>query len=381
MLIKHVAPSAIKFGGICEKGTVKKRTKSDWVREKVSHRRAAYAIGRPSYRANPYHTPSLLGRHVIQIPSTLSIYGYSSRAALYKLLRQIAEIPPRCKLILDFSSLSVFKVAAVLILYAHLETMVEASGRTRLFWRKPKDGLIDKKLSDIGMWALLGENYNKVDGAVRIFSISHEQNQSNERQPLKDAIKYARDAISNYGKESPEEGEAAFEAISESFTNVWQHAYVEGLHYGRKTLDRFPRLSKWWIAQDHINGQLYMAVYDVGAGIPFTMRKNSWYKDLYGELLYKLIGSSPDEKDIQLALEYGSSRFKKQGRGNGFPAMKKFVEINPDGELCIMSGRALYKYKSLTSKETFDGVANSFPGTLIQWNVALRPNIGGGNEA
>ncbi len=359
---------------------MKKRTKSSKVRENIASNRALYVIGRPSYRHNPYRTPSVLGRHPIIVPPVLSIFGESVRKDFYKLLRQVSEVPLGGKLILDFTDMSDMKIPAVLILYAHLEIMLEADKRSRLIWRKPKDQLINKGLSDIGFWTLSGEQYTEVPGAIRICSVSYEGNQKGNTQPLKDAIIYAKHAVSNYGPTLPdgEDGGAAFDAISESFTNVWQHAYPEGIQKDFKTLSRFPQLKKWWIAQAYIGGQLFMAVYDVGVGIPFSIREQSWYDSFLRDFTDILKLENADGKDIKMALEYGSSRFKKQGRGNGFPAMKNFVEINPNGELCVMSGKALYRYHSLGRGEQYDNLKNRYPGTLIQWNVRLES--GGGDH-
>jgi hypothetical protein len=361
---------------------VKKRKASDLNRERISSRRAAYCLTRPPYKNNPYSTPSVLGRHTIFLPNTLSVFSSSSREKLYILLRQLREVPSTSKLTLDFSSLSKIKISAILVLFAHLEILLENNKNARLIWIKPTDTTIDAKLSELGLWALLGEKYRPVEGAIRICSVSSAQNQIDEKQPLRDAINYARNAITSYElPDSPEDTDnASFAAISESFTNVWQHAYAEDLQRNHPTLINPSKIQKWWIAQTHIDGQLFMAVYDVGVGIPFSTRRRPWYKSLHSDILHTLKGMNSDSRDIQTALAYGTSRYKQQGRGNGLPTMKRFVEINPNGELCIISGKGVYKYKSKDNREEFSNLDSSYPGTLIQWNIALTEDHGNSDE-
>jgi hypothetical protein len=212
--------------------------------------------------------------------------------------------------------------------------------------------------------------------------VSHEQNQSDNKQPLRDAINYAKNAIALYQSEElvEEADDAAFAAISESFTNVWQHAYAEDLEVKYRTLGKPPNVKKWWIALRNMDGQLYMSVYDVGVGIPSSTRRKGWYGSVRQDFLHIVTGMSSDNQDIKTALEYGNSRYKVQGRGNGLPTMKRFVEINPDGALRIMSGKGMYRFRSRSNSEEWFDLAAEFPGTLVQWNIALNSS-GGTDEA
>jgi hypothetical protein len=308
------------------------------------------------------------------VPEQLNLFNRYGRQKLYTFLRQLAEVPSSCKVLIDFSKVSEVKVSAVLVLYAHLEIMLQGQAGRRVFWKKPADVLIEEGLSQLGIWALLGEGYRSVSGTIRICSVSSEENQSDERKPLRDAITYAKDSIALHQRPNLTEDvdDVVFGAISESFTNVWQHAYAEDLGLKYRTLSDMPSVKKWWIALRHIDGQLFMAVYDVGVGIPYSTRKKAWYTSLKRDVVEVLTGVSADNQDIITALEYGNSRYKTQGRGNGLPAMKKFVEINPDGVLRIMSGKGMYIYRSQADKSSSDDLEFSFPGTLVQWNVALK---------
>lgn len=340
------------------------------------------SLSRPSYRPDLYATPAILGRHTVVIPEELNLFPTEGRDRLYVVLRQLASVPARSKLTLDFRNLKIIKIAAIVVLYAHLEIMLESRVVSKLLWIKPSDESINASLSELGVWALFGEDFKPQESTIRICSISHEQNQSDKKQPLRDAITYAKNSIAQFQATEilEEAGDAAFGAISESFTNVWQHAYAEDLKPHYRTLSGAVTLKKWWIALRHIDGQLFMAVYDVGVGIPASTRRKGWYSAVKQDLVSFLTGKSPDNQDINTALEYGNSRYKVQGRGNGLPTMKKLVEINPDGALRIMSGKGMYRFGSRNNTEEWSDLAASFPGTLVQWNIALS-NGGETDEA
>lgn len=357
---------------------MKRRTVSDGQRERIAHRRALWCVGRSAYRSNLYATPAILGRHVVVFLS-LNVFKTNERNDLYKALRQIREVPATAKILLDFTNLSTIKISAVLVLYAHLEVLLKSRKHIRVSWHKPRDEILDQKLSELGLWALLGEDYRVLPGVIPICSISHREKDEGTNKALRDAITYAKNAIASCSiNDDVDENDVTYGAISESFTNVWQHAYSEEFVLRYSTLNDSSRVKKWWIALHHIDQELYMAVYDIGAGIPTSTRSKKWYTSLAGELSALLGGKNPDCNDIQTALAYGASRYKEQGRGNGLPTIKKFVEINPNGELYIMSGKGIYKYRSTDQAEQWTSVDNAYPGTLIQWNIALAE--GGGNS-
>ena len=352
-------------------GRLRRRTSADLIRERIAHKRAFMGINRPRYRAKPFSTPSILGSHRIEFTS-LTVFSSAGRHGFYTALRQIIEVPDTAKIILDFSRLKEIKISAVVILYAHLEGLLHANRRARVLWRKPEDSGVSSALAALGLWALLGESYKSQPGALRICSVSHREKELGNPKPLREAITYAKDAIaSSASGEQIDENDVTFGAISESFTNVWQHAYKDPLAPRHKTIHASFKVKKWWIAVQRIDDQLFMAVYDVGVGIPASTRKKKWYTSLAGELTSVLTGMSQDCRDIKTAMAYGVSRFKEQGRGNGLPTMKKFVEINPDGILHIMSGKGIYQYRSRNNSEKLENIESTFPGALIQWNIAL----------
>jgi len=362
---------------------VKKRRQSDWIKQYNASRRAYRSLARPKYSPSPYLVNSVLGLYTIPLPEDLSVFSDIKRYELYKLLRQITDTPKEAKILLDFRRLLTFKISAIIILFAHLEMLIESRAKMRIRWHLSLDEAINEKLDQLGFWELLGGGYTPKENTIKICSISHQQKENDDKRPLKEAIRYAERAISSYEPASPTEETDVllFEAVSESFSNVWQHAYASDIEKKHSTLPVAIKSQKWWIALQHVDDQLFMAVYDVGVGIPASTKRKPWYRSLSAEVLARLKGMSSDSVDIQTALEYGNSRYRTQGRGNGLPAVRRFVEINPNGQLHIMSGKSLYRFRSKGKTENWVSLQNQFPGTLIQWNFALTDTNGDSDEA
>lgn len=357
---------------------MKKRRPSDWIRQRNAAYRSFRSSGRRNYNPTPYSVNSALGTYNIKIPEILNFFTDKGRSELYTLLREINSTPKNSKILLNFRKLKKIKISAVLILFAHLEILIESKARSRILWHAPEDTSISEKLNYLGLWELLGGDYKPKDNTIKICSISHQQKENDDKRPLRDAIHYAERAIASFGELNPslEIDAALFEAVSESFSNVWQHAYAEDIEKQHSTLCIASKSQKWWIALHHIKDQLFISVYDVGVGIPASTRKKSWYHSLSHEIISVLGGLNADSRDIRTALEYGNSRYKVQGRGNGLPAVKRFVEINPNGQLHIMSGKSLYKFRTKDQYQNWINLIDSFPGTLIQWNFALTDVYG-----
>lgn len=256
---------------------MKKRKESDWTRQRNASYRSHRSIYRPEYSRNPFFVNSVLGLYPITVPYELTSFTEQGRQDLYVLLRRIKGTPEKCKILLDFRGLSKFKISAALILFAHLEILIESRPKVRVLWHPPEDAIANEKLADLGFWEVMGGAYKAKEGSIKICSVSHQQKENDDKRPLKEAIRYAEKAIASYGLQDSEgeTDQALFAAVSESFSNVWQHAYAEDINKKHSTLCVTSRAQKWWIALQHFEGQLFIAVYDVGVGIPASTRKKN----------------------------------------------------------------------------------------------------------
>lgn len=186
---------------------------------------------------------------------------------------------------------------------------------------------------------------------------------------LKKILVYAQQAVEKVGMH--EGALLAYNAITESISNVWQHAYDDSFFDVPVPLE----LRNWWIIVQHVGDQFFIAMYDMGASIPTTISAKPWANELI-ETISKLFDlkvlSSGDAKSIKAAVDYGRSRFKKDNRGKGLTEAKDFVQKNPEGSMLIYSGLGHYEYKTDGDKEKLETLGSTFRGTLIQWNLMLE---------
>lgn len=171
--------------------------------------------------------------------------------------------------------------------------------------------------------------------------------------------------------------EGLFAVLTEALTNVRQHAYKD-----------LPQVQeswrKWWLfaryeePKPDAPGSLYIAIYDIGAGIPTTMRnklkKNEIVVDLLdksGRLLSLSDGVMLDKKLLFEAVEHRRSQTGEGHRGNGLPEMKDFAASNQGGRLHIISGRVQYSIVRGNAEGQVQGHKDEMPGTLVLWGLPL----------
>ncbi|GFM86088.1 hypothetical protein PSCICO_14870 [Pseudomonas cichorii] len=200
----------------------------------------------------------------------------------------------------------------------------------------------------------------------------HESNAAGDhKKELRKILKYAQSNVMKFGMH--EGSLLAYNAITESISNVWQHAYDDVFFKDPVPIE----LQNWWIIVQCIQDQFFVSMYDMGAGIPTTINTKPWAPALI-ESISKILEKtgffilSVDAKSIKASVDYGKSRFKQDNRGKGLTEAKDFVQRNPQGSLLIFSGQGHYTYKTEGDKESLGTLSTPFKGTLIQWNLKLE---------
>ncbi|MFA0696636.1 hypothetical protein [Vibrio sp. 10N.222.49.C9] len=173
-------------------------------------------------------------------------------------------------------------------------------------------------------------------------------------------------------------------AIMETLDNVGRHAYPEEPH----------ECKHWWFCCDMIDDKLFMAIYDKGVGIPYSIKNSeidfmkiieSYYM-VTGDDLSKLpptltadtrrfASSYSDEALIRAAMSENLSKTTKDKHGKGSGSIKALIKNEKDSFLFISSGRGLYYYSKHNEEyeagdiEEVHSLHNSIDGTLIQWSL------------
>ncbi len=170
--------------------------------------------------------------------------------------------------------------------------------------------------------------------------------------------------------------EGLYEVLTEALTNVSHHAYPSDGQTPES-------LRKWWIFSrldnpiEDKDGNLYIAIYDVGVGIQATMRRKLEAKELllsvaeWGNWLTwptRLL----DQRLLAEAVEGQRSSTGLGFRGNGLPEMRDFVLQTQSGSLSIISGHAQYTCQADALESRSHRCNDHTMGTLILWSIPLK---------
>lgn len=152
-----------------------------------------------------------------------------------------------------------------------------------------------------------------------------------------------------------------YDGMSEAVTNAVQHAYPSASEGTSK--------KNWWAFSQQRNGELTVAILDLGIGIPASLRNRGDVKETLSMLLKK---KRRDTLFIEMAAESKRTSTRLPHRGKGLPEMLEFVKTGHVGHFSIYSENGFFRYNGEQKTEHGRDFKNHpIKGTLIQWQVTL----------
>ncbi len=271
--------------------------------------------------------------------------------------------------VLDFRKTRHVSAAAMLMLYAIIESS-KKPGRSKILY--PKNYELVKKVLQIA----------NIDKIVRGSNISYNDLSERSHIPVisSQGSKYQEEIIDHIQKRiysdklTPELEYKYGDAVSETIYNVKMHAYETGNEN-----------KQWWLLCSVVDNRLFLAIYDLGVGIPNTVVERDWFSDIISRIhpkiyfdkkltgkRFRLNKNGVTDKDlIQYSMMADISATKESKHGQGSKSIKALVEGFSDGKLHIFSGKGLYKMTGDECKVELFDLATPVRGTLIQWSTLL----------
>lgn len=360
----------------------KKKIKSE-IKRRISEKRSIFEQERKGKEYSPTRQQKKQkGKRefdYIKFPEVFSIYSIKDKKNFRKVVSIINDAGKKknIKVLLDFSQTTHLKVAAMLVLYAAVETSMCSNVSYKII-SLSKSHDVNKMLKNSGFLKLCRNNV-----VVPYFDKEYMPVISSVGADLRDDIvDFIQEKIYKYKMSAMTEsiyGAAVHEAIN----NVFYHAY--------------PNLSandkRWWVKCDLVGEQLFLAIYDKGVGIPTTVTQHNWYGTTltrsYPELVKKIVnelnqdgiainsmrlnrafGGVSDAVKIAVSMADDVTGTGKAQHGQGSKSIKALVNKNELGKLWIYSNSGLYKIEK--GKAKVIDLPASIEGTLIQWNIKVE---------
>lgn len=318
---------------------------------------------------------------LIRFPSEFSIYSPDKPLFFVRSLRSIYEVRnkiynPDERLYLDFTNTKTMKMAALVILYANVETSIRKGLSYRILFST--DFKVNQLLRDSGLVALCrGEKikpvFENVENLPIISGVGGEY-----RDEIIDFIQ--KEIYKN--KMKPETEHTYADAVQEAINNVGLHAYPH------KNNDE----KQWWLACHVIHDQLYLAIYDEGVGIPETVMQKTWFMSTlkseypglkvavkeeleriglgYTERSKVKVGIVSDAVKIAISMIGDVTGTANDKHGQGSKSIKALVLNNEHGNLWIYSNLGMFKLSNQKG-DKINELTHKVPGTLIQWNIKV----------
>lgn len=159
--------------------------------------------------------------------------------------------------------------------------------------------------------------------------------------------------------------------LTEAITNVSHHAYPDNSTY--KNNEKNWYLTGSYNKQSH---QLKITFYDQGIGIPKSLPTSEIWEKVLNLLTSLNVGKGKlDAELLSAAMKIDRTSTGDTDRGKGLQDLLEFIKQRQEGYLTVISRRGLYRLlikdgAEQTKKHSFN---NPLKGTLIIWNVSLKP--------
>lgn len=311
--------------------------------------------------------------YYIKAPDVVEVYDADGKADHFnktvKFLQAVESGFHKDNAVLDFRKTKHVSAAALLMLYATIESCKRTT-RSKILYPKKYERV--KKVLHIA----------NIDRLVQKSAISYNTLAEKEHIPVVSSrgAEYQEEIVDHIQKRiysdklDPELEHKYGDAVSETINNVQMHAYTMGGSGG-----------PWWLLCSVVGKRLYLAIYDLGVGIPKTVVERAWINDMISKVYPSIyLGNTAAERKINISksgvtdkelISYSMmadvSGTKSQKHGQGSKSIKALVESFSDGKLLIFSGKGLYKMTGDDCKiELFD-LPIPVKGTLIQWSMDL----------
>ncbi|MFB9242348.1 hypothetical protein IV454_16450 [Massilia antarctica] len=299
----------------------------------------------------------------VHAPRTFELVRDSDRALVFHFLDEIGfALKDGQNVKIKFDRTVELHPCGTLVFMARLDCwMLKYPGR--LFCNYPKDEVVEQLFQHVGLLARFGlEPRREISNERVAFWHFHSGSKADPSAFL--------DMTLAAVKEIDHPNAMLFaDCLNEAICNTVGHAYKQS-----KEVDVPLGFRKWWIFSQFRDERFFVAIYDVGDGIPRTLRRKPEWIEFLRARQYN------DAKIIRSAIESNRTSTRQPERGKGLPEMLEFSKSLKAGGLSILSAKGGFEYAADTSTMRNRKFSLPLGGTLVQWAIPFRKEHGHGND-
>lgn len=331
----------------------RKRTRRHRERERLR------ALGWPA--SGRRRAPQYL--HATIAPESFAIETTDARQALASFLSKLRTIAAEGRHgFIDFSRTRRMSAAGTLLLAAELDRINSLAGRRVFASNYPVDHVVAQVLMHVGIFEMLGRAKGPRITAANVKYWRVHSGYMAEGEKADQAMEGYKALFTD-----PEQ-KAMYRGLTEAMTNCKQHAY-DGPRF-----DGLPSVEKWWMFSQIDNGQLCVAICDLGLGIPETLKADK--AGLLAQIKGWLQRAGLENRDgnmIRGAMAVGMSRTGLENRGKGLPDIRRVLD-GLGGVLQIHSNSGYCRFDAGSASEKCENFKKSLSikGTVMVWVIPVR---------
>lgn len=309
--------------------------------------------------------PRYARQDVVYFPEIITLLTPQGHAGLATALEDLRLIfSTSSSVCLDFSYTKQLMPEGMLLLYAELTRLNEAFPGRSLSCRPSRALKVSHVLQHLGVYGLL--NYQAPDPPEGEDVVPWQKIWAKGVD-----VQGAGELIEGQPSLSPEETGILFKSVSEAVVNVTHHSSLAA----REDDLKLPPTKQWWMFSHESKSRLYIAVCDLGIGIPRSLPRVHTLEKVQ-EAISRMFGDKrpTDGRMIHAALRLGRTRTHEENRGLGFTDIIQIVNAVPGSFLQIYSNRGglVYKADDLRPSIKNRTFKNSILGTILVWSFPLK---------
>lgn len=312
-------------------------------------------IGAPRRRASD--------RLTVVAPTTFELVDESNRAAVFEFLNRTRDaLNAGHDVKIGFGSTRELHPCGTLVLMAHMDEWITRFPG-RLSCDYPDDNVVEELFQHVGLLAKFGHTARREISNERVAFWHFYSGSTADPSTFIDLTLSIIDEIDH--PNAP----LFADCLNEAICNTVGHAYKEC------SISDVPApLRKWWIFSQYKGDKFFVAIYDIGEGIPRTLRRKPEWVEFLRIRHYK------DGSILRSAIATNRTRTMQPERGKGLPEMLEFSQSLRAGGLSILSAKGGFGYDAESGTMRHRKFNLPLRGTLVQWTIPFRKEHENGNN-